>query len=891
MQQRQRSIIISEKLPLGDDDVVAAADEGEEERRDQQQRNINSSSNDNNSNPNKYNALVVDSGAIIKGTALLSSSSSTSPGGGGLLHCATNYYTVPGVLSEIRDVKSRQLLQEFQNRLTIASSSGNRSGESGLIVRTPAVTSIRAVLEFSRKTGDLRVLSNVDVQLLALLYELEKEANGYADGSIGHHVRTAPRGYAAAAATGGGGGRHDSNSKSNSRKDDVDQQKTTTMTSTDTIGEGAAVKMTIPSSFSSPSFFRSGDDDIVDASLLDYDYDDDERMNDNNDQNVPITTTAATTTDSRSETLATENGGGGGDVAAKKSSWALIVNPDRASTMPLVNYSIGSTTLSIKTTATTTTTATNATTIVEDNDINDNDNDKSVNDMYADYSDDDDDNHDDDDHDDDVKLCGQFDDASSSHSSSSLSLDGEMDALDVANANSDDELPDDEECDVYILEPHEAVYYKCLREEKAKTEAMSKETTRNTNNVLQCLPEVNDEETETAFRTDRVPSLMTDFPSPQAVFDVPPREKSNGIDVVNDSTTTANWQEEETERKRKAILPMINGRPVLISDEHSTEGTKTLPSSSSSYYYNSFRMYGDVVSASGSAAAAVNTFINKMREMEVSSLDCSGITENTLDNEMSSSAATTTTATRTNDTLAQEYKSRIPSVAIVSQSDNLPVGFSSEMTADDDDGEGWVTCARDIHAMKAAGSLDPNNCNNNNNIRLSNMGDCGIKSSKGSGVDNKYYGPPIHRRAACATTDFAMQNVILQMNLELVTIDGVRVRRLKTWVTRCGACFTVYAGDKAEKVGGRLFCDKCGSNLLQRIACSVDKGTGRLRLHMKKNYRVNTRGTKFSLPKPGKVSWYSSIAYVVRECHSYAIMVYCHFSFLIYHMCSLGQQI
>ena len=111
-----------------------------------------------------------------------------------------------------------------------------------------------------------------------------------------------------------------------------------------------------------------------------------------------------------------------------------------------------------------------------------------------------------------------------------------------------------------------------------------------------------------------------------------------------------------------------------------------------------------------------------------------------------------------------------------------------------------------------------------------------------------------HRRAACATTDFAMQNVILQMNLELVSVDGARVRRLKTWVTRCGACFTVYHGNKErEKAGGRMFCDKCGSNMMQRVACSVDRGTGRLKLHLKRNYRVNTRGTKFSLPKPGKV--------------------------------------
>ena len=39
----------------------------------------------------------------------------------------------------------------------VSSSSSGGGGESGLIVRTPTVTSIRAVLEFSRKTGDLHV--------------------------------------------------------------------------------------------------------------------------------------------------------------------------------------------------------------------------------------------------------------------------------------------------------------------------------------------------------------------------------------------------------------------------------------------------------------------------------------------------------------------------------------------------------------------------------------------------------------------------------------------------------------------------------------------------------------------------------------------------------------
>jgi len=41
----------------------------------------------------------------------------------------------------------------------------------------------------------------------------------------------------------------------------------------------------------------------------------------------------------------------------------------------------------------------------------------------------------------------------------------------------------------------------------------------------------------------------------------------------------------------------------------------------------------------------------------------------------------------------------------------------------------------------------------------------------------------------CMTADFAMQNVLLQMGLNLVDVEGKRIRKLKTWVLRCHACF------------------------------------------------------------------------------------------------------
>jgi len=43
--------------------------------------------------------------------------------------------------------------------------------------------------------------------------------------------------------------------------------------------------------------------------------------------------------------------------------------------------------------------------------------------------------------------------------------------------------------------------------------------------------------------------------------------------------------------------------------------------------------------------------------------------------------------------------------------------------------------------------------------------------------------------SGCMTADFAMQNVLLQMGLNLVGLEGKRIERIKSWVLRCHACF------------------------------------------------------------------------------------------------------
>lgn len=42
---------------------------------------------------------------------------------------------------------------------------------------------------------------------------------------------------------------------------------------------------------------------------------------------------------------------------------------------------------------------------------------------------------------------------------------------------------------------------------------------------------------------------------------------------------------------------------------------------------------------------------------------------------------------------------------------------------------------------------------------------------------------------ACITGDFAMQNVLIQMGLDVIGVGGKRVSEVRTWVLRCHGCF------------------------------------------------------------------------------------------------------
>ncbi|KAJ6705590.1 hypothetical protein OIU79_010306 [Salix purpurea] len=95
---------------------------------------------------------------------------------------------------------------------------------------------------------------------------------------------------------------------------------------------------------------------------------------------------------------------------------------------------------------------------------------------------------------------------------------------------------------------------------------------------------------------------------------------------------------------------------------------------------------------------------------------------------------------------------------------------------------------------------------------------------------------------ACVTSDFAMQNVLLQMGLRLLAPGGNQIRQLHRWILKCHACYTVTAEI------GRIFCPKCGNGgTLRKVAVTVGENGIVL---ADRRPRITLRGTKFSLPSP-----------------------------------------
>ncbi|KAG9342004.1 hypothetical protein JZ751_018322 [Albula glossodonta] len=103
---------------------------------------------------------------------------------------------------------------------------------------------------------------------------------------------------------------------------------------------------------------------------------------------------------------------------------------------------------------------------------------------------------------------------------------------------------------------------------------------------------------------------------------------------------------------------------------------------------------------------------------------------------------------------------------------------------------------------------------------------------------------PADVKVGCMTTDFAMQNVLIQIGLHVLSVNGMLIKNSRNYILRCHACF------KTTTNMNKVFCPNCGNKTLKKIAVTI-KEDGSLQMHFSKNPKVlNSKGMRYSLPLP-----------------------------------------
>jgi len=155
-------------------------------------------------------------------------------------------------------------------------------------------------------------------------------------------------------------------------------------------------------------------------------------------------------------------------------------------------------------------------------------------------------------------------------------------------------------------------------------------------------------------------------------------------------------------------------------------------------------------------------------------------------------------------------------VAGAHKDDPPALAVEEEDVSSDSDSEGWITPSNiKKHQAKDANSLSSSNSSETKTLQV-----------------------------ATISGDFAMQNVLLQMNLNLLSSKSCkRITQLRQTILRCHGCFNT------TKEMDRQFCPRCGKPTLTRVSCTTN-AQGEVKLHLKANMQWNNKGNVFSIPKP-----------------------------------------
>lgn len=166
----------------------------------------------------------------------------------------------------------------------------------------------------------------------------------------------------------------------------------------------------------------------------------------------------------------------------------------------------------------------------------------------------------------------------------------------------------------------------------------------------------------------------------------------------------------------------------------------------------------------------------------------------------------------------------------VNNNDNVGIIFKSntdntenlvEEDEDEDDGEGWITPGNFDIVKQMSSVQGDEECIDDMQITV-----------------------------GCMTSDFSMQNVLVLIGIPVLSVDGLLIKKPRSYVKKCITCSKITTNMSKE------FCQHCGYKSLERVVVSIDENGNKIYRGRRKT--PSAKSMIFSLPMPhgGKHSTY-----------------------------------
>lgn len=105
-------------------------------------------------------------------------------------------------------------------------------------------------------------------------------------------------------------------------------------------------------------------------------------------------------------------------------------------------------------------------------------------------------------------------------------------------------------------------------------------------------------------------------------------------------------------------------------------------------------------------------------------------------------------------------------------------------------------------------------------------------------------------QVGCMTSDFSMQNVLIQIGIAVLSVDGLLIKKPRSYVLKCVTC------SKITTNMSKQFCKHCGYKSLERVVVSIDENGNKVYRGRRKTPSAKSMIHSLPTPKGGKHSNY-----------------------------------